>query len=400
MDTKKIDPKHSAEVAAGTTLALGTPAVSRVELGARKARLKRIDAKTENIKSQIGSKGTPVQERPSMNGQYMGRSAAQKTEKKIRLKRLQGDLNALNTKRKLVEKPKIFPKQTKLWATGLAVGVPLAWHGARNHNSVEKRVTQEDVDAGTLGAVGGFTAYQGGSLALKPIEKPAERKIKNNPTLKGKLEAHRKATLPKNAPAGHPAWREYNRKYPKDLPGAKLKRINAHLVSGRRGGLLTLGAMGAAGAGAVALEREHNKQKVSKMGYELNNSAPKSDKRKFMGAGMATAGVSGVGGALVGNQAGDHMYSRAFDSSKPDSNISGAAHKVGGSLKRLGGEVKLGAKNVGSDLKYAASTKSGKVGLGLVAAGTAGAIANKEYHKKKGTIVKKNLGTSAFGIEH
>lgn len=370
----KRDYKHEAEIAAGTTLALGTPAVSRIEQGQAKARLKRLDQK---IDAHVQAKPkTPSRDSRYIGGRYQPEGSKQKFARQQAKKEWAGKYNQLNAKRNKIARPKVYPKQTKLWAAGLATGVPLAWHGARNHKDVSKKLTQREVDYAVGGGAAGFAGYQGGSLALKPLEKPAERKIKSNKQFKTDLAAHRAATLPKNAKAGDPAWRKYNRTYPKHLPGAKLKRANAVAVSGKSGGVLTLAAIGAGGTGAVKYARR--KGEVKKMSdTEIRH------RKKVQGAVSYTTGTLGLtalGGTLLATKTGSKATKAVFTA---------AGRPRPGILK---------PKNLRQKTAPILATGAGIGGAGSF---NFAAYTRAESKKKRQAApVKKSANTSAFGVCH
>lgn len=346
----KRDRKNEAKIAGGTALALGTPAVARIEQKQQKLRLKRVEAQ---IAGHTAAK--PVKPDPATRlhgGKYHPEGPKQKFGRQQATKEWAGKLSELNAKKNKIATPKIYPKQTKLWAAGLATGVPLAWHGARNHKKVEKKWTQRDADAAAIGAVGGFAGYQGGSLALKPLEKPAERKIKSDAKLKAALEEHRAATLPKNAKAGDPAWRKYNRTYPKHLPGARLKRANAVAVSGKSGGALTLGAIGAGAAGAVALDRKKRvKKNMSTSAFGIDHGdvfEKKRDRKKgaLTGAAVGGATAGAAGGAYGG--AVSHSMSNSWPGHQKYKALTTAGKlKRNAPMAALVGGAGLGAGAVG-----------------------------------------------------
>ena len=363
-----------ALAAGGAGVALGVPGVARTELKIARVRTGRIDRKLARVKASMPQKPDPSTR--YHGGRYHPESAKAKVLRGQQKKQVQGQINQLQEKRRRVNKPKLFHNQSKLWGGALVAGGGTSYLGARH--TVDK-ADKKDVTAGYLGAGAGFVGYQGGSIAMKPLEKPAERKIKGDKKLQAKLSEHRAATLPKNAPAGHPSWLKYNRTYPKDLPGSRLKRFHAHAVSGKSGAAATLGVMGASAAGGVALKRRQEKKMGNISKLEWSGTATKKQKAGHTAATVPTLLASAGGGALMGSELGEHAAVHGW---------------------------KQGAK-------LAAKSPTARVGAGLAAAGIGGAAALSHHGRKKGYLVtnkegqalkrkavQKNDRMSAFGIEH
>lgn len=366
----------AALAAGGAGLALGVPGVARAELKLAGARTARLDRKLAQAKSAIPKKPDPAHR--LYGGRYHPESGKAKVLRSQETKRVSGQIDELNRKRRAANRPKAYHQQTRLWGTAVPVGGAASYVGARQ---MVDKADKRDVNAGYAGAGAGFVGYQGGSLALKPFEKPAERKIKADPKLQRDLVAHRTKTLPKNAPAGHPAWGTYNRTYPKHLPGARMKRVTARAVSGKSGALATLGVMGAGAAGGVGLKRHQEKvrktMEISKL--EWSGTATKKQKAGYAAAAAPTMLASAGGGALMGSALGEHASMHGW---------------------------KQGAK-------LAAKSTRGRVGAGLGVAGVGAAglaqhvgrkkgivVSNKEGQALKRKAVQKNHRLSAFGIEH
>lgn len=152
-----------------------------------------------------------------------------------------------------------------LAAAGIG-GAALAYKGTRN--KLSKAWTKQKADHAALGAAAGAGAYQGATYALKPVDRYYESKIKagdkptSNADKRRILSEHKKKTgLPKNAKLGDGRYREYFRTYPKELPGAKFKRVTAVTHTGKSGVALTTGA---GVAGAAAALHHFNRRHVSK----------------------------------------------------------------------------------------------------------------------------------------
>lgn len=108
-------------------------------------------------------------------------------------------------------------------------------------------------------------------------------------------------------------------------------------------------------------------------GWELNNKAPKEKKRNYLatvGAGTLSAYGGGVAyGVHAGRKANEKSYADI---------ITG---------RPLTGKRVL--HNIGEGYKAAAKTKTGKVAIGAVAAGTAVNAAAARKAKREGTIIRK-----------
>ncbi len=364
-----------AVAAGGAGVALGVPGVARGELKLAAMRTGRIDRKLARVKAQMPSKPDPATR--YHGGRYHPEAAKAKVLRGQQKKVVQGQINQLQAKRRRVNQPKIYNKQTKLWGGALAAGGGTSYAGARH--TVDK-ADKKDVTAGYLGAGAGFAGYQGGSIAMKPLEKPAERKIKGDKKLHAKLTEHRAATLPKNAPAGHPSWLKYNRTYPKDLPGARLKRFHAHAVSGKSGAVATLGVMGAGAAGGVALKRRQEKKPMSKISkLEWSGTATKKQKAGYQASVAPAILASAGGGALMGHAAGDHVEAYGLK----------RGAKMAMKSTRMKSGAALGAAGIGgAALAQHVGRKKGIV------------VTNKEGQAMKRKAVAKNDRMSAFGIEH
>lgn len=166
------------------------------------------------------------------------------------------------------------------YAPPLAFGsAALLYHGARQ--KVKKDIRRRDVDAAAVGSGGSLGAYHGVSYALKPLDRKAERKIANDDVLREKARSYRKAAgLPKNAKAGDQRWINYFRNYPKDLPGARQKRILSRTHAGGSGALAagTVAAVG--GYGALRYSQKHRVSKMMPDQSAVHVLGPMKKKRK------------------------------------------------------------------------------------------------------------------------
>jgi hypothetical protein len=162
--------------------------------------------------------------------------------------------------------------RNKITATSAALAVPLTIagaHGTVKHPVKKRDLSHRDVNAGAAGGLAAAGAYQGGSYALKPLDRKNEAKIAAKPELKARADKYRKESgLPGGAPAGHPGWKKYFRNYPTDLPGGRMKRVLSHTHTGKTGVALTIGAGAAGTTGAVKLSQRGRKPVIKSFAYE------------------------------------------------------------------------------------------------------------------------------------
>lgn len=154
---------------------------------------------------------------------------------------------------------------------GIAIGAPLAYYGARR-SAVQKRYTKKDVDAAAIGAGSGAAVYHGVSYGSKPYEKKhINAKTNADPAKKAKYDWHKgKYGITNKTPAGDPAWHKMFRNYPRDLPGARMKRVMA-LTHGGKTGLAVQGAA-VTGAGLAAVHIARNRREdMSKSAFGVEH---------------------------------------------------------------------------------------------------------------------------------
>ena len=145
----------------------------------------------------------------------------------------------------------------------VAAGGALTYGGARQ--LVDKRVTRDDVDSAALGGALGVGFYQAPHWASRPLDRRNERTIAQDDHLRHVNRRHKDAHVPRNAGLGHPAWTNYFRTLPKELPGAKRKRVFSHTHAGRSGAALNIGAAMLGAGSAVGHSRS---SKVAKTLYQ------------------------------------------------------------------------------------------------------------------------------------
>lgn len=278
--------KGDAAVVAGAS-AFGAPiAVRAAENKLRPAGKEKLKQTASFVRSQKKSAPKPTETAWGVSQGKGGKehkvrtfvspeSAGQKTKRLKTNQRLEGAANTIGRVANKVGGKPLYAKQTKLWAGSIAAGTGASLAAGRYREKVRKELKRSDKQV--LGAVGAAGAYQGASMALKPFEQKGvtvrgkklggyEAKIKADENLQAKQKAHRAKHLPKGATAGHKGWLGYSRSYPKDLPGAGLRRAQAWTHSGKTGTAATL-AVGA--AGAVAAGKGHDKKiKKSAFGVE------------------------------------------------------------------------------------------------------------------------------------
>lgn len=372
-DKTKRKIKGSALAVGGAGIAFGAPAVSRAENKVSAFRVSRIDRKIADVKASFPKKPDPADRR--MGSKTMGENPREKFARQDKIKDLHGQLHDLNRKRKSAARPRVYRNQTKVWAAGLGVGLPTSYAGARE---TVKKADKRDVNAAYAGGIGGFAGYQGGSLALKPLDRRAERKIKNDPDLLDRQKAYQRSShRPKNATAGDPRWRPYFRNYPKDLPGGRLKRTLAVTHTGRSGTALTGAVTVGSAAASVGLARKHNKKNATtKIGKSMTESAFGVDhgeiaKRDYGSNGPPTAGRLGAAGAFSG-------WHGAF-AGKPGKKLRSFGNEAGGAmLGSMAGQVAGAAATRGRSTKAA-------IGTGLVG-GAIGGMEGAKRNQRKGYL--------------
>lgn len=172
--------------------------------------------------------------------------------------------------------------------TGLLIGGgALAYGGARS--MVDKRVSQSDVDAGALGAAAGAGGYHAASYLTTPFDRRAQRKIDLDPRLKEIEREHRYKHGVAGAKKGNPKYVPYFRNMPKELPGARLKRVVGYTHGGRTAAAATTAAAVLSGAGAV----HGSRQNVGKSLYR------KDEHVSILRAGTTAAGLGLAGWGLT-----------------------------------------------------------------------------------------------------
>lgn len=314
-EVSKADKKDTTSAAAlGAGLAAGSVSVAHNRVGntINAANRKFYNARADKVSQAYGlnDKGKAVSDpRATMPKDSAGRTkySSPQERKSTRaqasayVKNKHRKVHALKTK--AASTPVSGSGRSKILLGGASAGVPLIWAGSRglaeNQNKkVSKAFPKEgrDVDVGMLGAAAGAGGYQAAGYALKPLDRRAEAKIKADPKLQAKQKAYQKASgRPKNAKAGDPAWKNYFRNYPKDLPGGKLKRTLSRTHTGKSGVALTTAA-GLAGAGsAIEARQQWNKKKIAKALKEKKDYSG-----NVVGAGAAATGAGLVGGGVPG----------------------------------------------------------------------------------------------------
>lgn len=404
MSSRKERLKGDAAVAATAGATFGAPiSIRDAEERVRPRLVARNQAKQSQLRGQLTKAPAPRKVQGvarGRGGDYKNTKFASGETKAAKAKRIaanrktHGDIKNLQRSAKTLSKP-LYRNQSKLWGASMAAGIPATLAAGRyreKKKSDARRFSKSDErkfkrsDAGVLGGIAGGAAYQGSSLALKPYEqRKYESKIKADPKLKEKQAAHRAATMPKNVPTGHKSWRTYSRTYPKDLPGAKMRRIQARTHAGRSGTLATIGAaaLGAHAATSAYDSKKEKKVKKSHDPFGIAKARPMSDRelrhrKKIQGhVSQATGGLglAALGGTLLATKKG------------------GAATK--GAFKAIGRErpAALKPKNLKSKTAPVLATSAGIGGLGSF---NFAAYTNAESKRRN---VRKS-GESAFGVIH
>lgn len=325
--SKKENKAKGAAIAAGGAGTLGgTAMLPRVEHAIVRHKTGKIDAKIANLNASKPAK-TPSK---NVNGQMMRTtSPKEKIARGVKLKEITGKVDELNRAKKAIKRPHLAGNAKATWA-GIAVGAPAIWYGSRHSVSKKETGHRRDVDAGLVGGAAGAGAYQEASYALKPFDRRAEAKIKNNPDLNRRARAYQKQSgRPKNAKAGDPAWHSYHRNYPKDLPGGRLKRTLAVTHTGKTGGALTVAAGGAAAIGAAVADRKFLRKPKSAVA-KFDQKPPPTNKRiarqKQAQAKFSLAGGT-LGLAALGTRGKASALTRAAKTSANGPKLLSAAQK-------------------------------------------------------------------------
>jgi hypothetical protein len=156
---------------------------------------------------------------------------------------------------------------------GVPLGIAAGWHGAHKYMGLKdkqvkrrqarksvvlKRLSQSDVDGAIAGGLTGAAAYQApsftewagrgkGDAALTP----KQREIRD--AWKAEYKVH-------GAQKGMPKWKKAYRNYPKELPKAGMRRLQAHIYVGKTGMALTaLAGAGGAAAGVPVMRAINRK---------------------------------------------------------------------------------------------------------------------------------------------
>lgn len=306
---KQLGAASLGVAATGTVAAVNT---NRVANAINNAHQRRYDRKLVRLEGVYGlsERGKPVAKTPTRNlrwqrladGRGISRGAArnlvrESSGQKAAARRKAAQVIALKTKRKAVP---ITPKGRSVLMRSGMVAAAGGMLGSRY--LVEKReLRRRDLDVALPSAVVGGAAYQGAGYAIKPYEKKVLHRYTDEQNREAR--AHKKKVgLPNNAPAGHGAWRTYNRTFPKHLPAARLKRVLAVTHTGPTGVAATGAAALAAAGGAVHLRR---KDKTVKKNLVPLSKAKRFDpeakrlKRLDTYSALAAGGAAGLTGAAV-----------------------------------------------------------------------------------------------------
>jgi hypothetical protein len=151
---------------------------------------------------------------------------------------------------------------------GVPMGIALGWHGAHKYAGlkdkqakrlrVKKRLNQDDVDGAIAGGLTGGAVYQAPSFLewagrgkQEAQQTPEQTRIVNEWKDKHNIHGKQKGT---------PGWKKAYRDYPKDMPGAKTRRLQARIYTGKTGMVLTGLAAGAGAAVGVPAVRAINQK--------------------------------------------------------------------------------------------------------------------------------------------
>ena len=175
-----------------------------------------------------------------------------------------------------------FPIRIGAIVGGSAVGVPLAWHGARKlatPTTTSKAVTDKDVDAFVPAALAAGGLHHAASYGYS-YTAGRKQEASTTPEQREVLRAHREkhGMSRGNHTKGDRAFIGFNRDYPKELPGWKARRAMSWTHAGKAGMATTAGVATAAGLGTVAYQRSKVKkaQEELQMPYWYRTGIPAS----------------------------------------------------------------------------------------------------------------------------
>lgn len=305
---KAMDDKE-AHIALGTGAASGAAAgasgrLRRITNTAHRkyydARIARAEAKpVKDIRNVLpkDSAGRTVYASPDQRRNL--RAASRRANKEKYRK-----IHALKNKRARVPIP-TDKRRVALALTAGGISVPTTWYGARKlvekaEKPLRQRLEPRDIDAAVIGGAGAGLGYQGASYGLKVVDRRNERKIKADPVLQDKYNKYAHANKPRNVPSGDRAWVDYFRKYPKDLPGGKMKRVLSRTHAGKSGTAAMLGVsgLGAFGAARTSMKRRENLEKAWIEKRDQKKS--KDHSGVAVGTGTAVGTVGLIGGGIPG----------------------------------------------------------------------------------------------------
>lgn len=197
-------------------------------------------------------------------------------------------------------------RRVKTAAGLMAVGIPIAFHGAHmaattndriKRRKVYKRATKDDVDAAIGGGLAGGALYHVPSFVERARRTKVQDPSKITPQQAKDVLAWKAKYGVSDLQEGAPGWTKAYRNYPLHLPGARQSRIMAYTHSGKTGMALT--GLAGVGAGAVAVKanRKHHKGKPMKVAKRESKPSLRRSKQvqAALSYGSATLGLSALG---------------------------------------------------------------------------------------------------------
>jgi hypothetical protein len=268
-------------------------------------------------------------------------------------------------------------RNPQLMAFGGAVGAAGATQlePVRRKMKEKSRSAADDATAAVVGGAAGQAAYQVGGYGAKKANQrindkkvyndPKRRKGYRDPQYKRKVEGNKSRWRAETATGD---YKNYQRSFPKDVPGGKVTRALGHTHAGNRG-VLVGSAATALGAGlGLAAHRKNKKDGVKKMHdpFGITKSASSGAKMTAKLRRIKTQQGNAFKTYEQNIKAGQQKD--AFRSYEP--NISATQRRVRNRRMMIGGAGAAGA-GAGGGAAYA-------------------------YDKK----VRKSMSVSAFGVDH
>lgn len=284
------DKKAKAEIAAGAGGLTLAGSSNRIAFRRHTAQRKRI-AESRSYLSQDKGKRDPAK----INLNTAKKKEALRT------------INDASGKLKKLPAPKVM-NRTAFWGTAAAGGAALVYDGGRRHF----KKTKKDYDRAAGGALAGAGAYYGTGIGSNLyVRDVSDKKLKTDSVASLKVTSHSKKSFGRNGtrPAvGDPAWKKYNRSFPTDVPGGKLRRVTSYTHAGKTGLALT-GAAALAGAAATKKKKSVSKKYMSDAEIRRRKKAQGAISRA-----TSTLGLTALGATALGTRQGHKFLRGSFKS--------------------------------------------------------------------------------------